>query len=113
MMASNARKRFGLWLGWVAAALAAVSALLSIAPFTPAIVLTALTLPGAVAATWLGARRLGVFGFYWIVLAFIAFPTITPSWLEVYVVIAYPLGLVLGVALYLHYRKSSASTERE
>ena len=92
----------------MAAVLAVISALLSIAPFTPAIVLTAVTLPAAVIATWFGAWRLGVFGFYWTLLAIIAFPTVTPAWLEASVGAAYLTGLVLGIALYLHYRGVAA-----
>lgn len=103
------RKQFAFWLGCLAAALALVSALLSIAPFTPAIVLTALTMPAAVIATWLGAWRLGIFSFYWTLLAIIAFPNIAPSRLEASIGLAYPLGLLLGAALYLHYRYASTA----
>lgn len=98
----------GLWSGSVAAVLAVVSALLSIAPFTPAILLTALTLPAAVVAAWLGAWRLAAFGLYWTLLAIIAFPTITPTWLEACIGIFYLLGLVLGAVLYLQYRQAAA-----
>ena len=102
-------KQFGFWSGLVAAVLAVVSALLSIAPFTPAVVLTAVILPAAVVATWFGAWRLGVFGFYWTLLAIVAFPTVTPTWLEASFGAAYLIGLALGTVLYLQYRGMTAS----
>ena len=106
ILKSKTSKQFGFRTGCVAAVLAVVSALLSIAPFTPAIVLTGLTLPAAAVATWLGAWRLGAFSFYWSLLAIMAFPTITPRWLESSFGVAYLSGLVIGAVLYLHYRRA-------
>lgn len=102
-------KRFGFWSGCIASVVAVVSAFLSFAPFTPAVVLTAVTMPAAVVATWLGAWRLGVFSFFWTLLAIIAFPTVTPHALETYIGSAYLFGAVLGAVLYLQYRNASVS----
>lgn len=105
------KKQLGFWLGFVAALLAVVAAFLSPAPFTPAIVLTVLTMPAALGAVALGAWRLGIFGAYWTLVAIIAFPTITPARLEASFVFAYPLGLLVGGALYLHYRNTSMARQ--
>jgi len=108
-LVSNLKQRLGIWLGSVGAMLAVVAAFLTIAPFTPAIVLTVLTMLAAIVAIWFGAWRIGVFGLYWTLVAILAFPNVTPTQLEVALLLAYPFGLVIGGTLFLHYRRSRAA----
>ena len=103
------KSRTGFALGIVAATLAVVSALGSVAPFTAAVMLSFFSLPASVLSVWLGAWRLGLFGFYWSLLSMFAFPSVVPPSLERVLFLAFALGLVLGVALYWNfciYRKA-------
>jgi hypothetical protein len=109
-MASNLKQHFGVWLGSTAALLATVSAFLTLAPFTPAIVTTVFTIPVGIAAISLSAWRVGVLALYWAVVAIMAFPNVIPKQFEVVFLLAYPLGVIFGVALFIHYRKSRVTS---
>jgi len=103
-MNQDSRPTYGVLLGSIGALLGAVAAMLSFAPFTPAVFTVLLTAPLGLVAIILGAWRTGLLALYWAGAAILVFPNTLPAGASELSVAAYPVGIILAVVLLFQYR---------
>lgn len=106
-------QRAGVWIGTTSLLLSAISFILSAAPFTPAVLLSLFTIPGAVLSAAWGARRLAAMTSYLILSAALIspigerlFPNISPN---KSILVLPTVAVVLALALIWNYRRSRKS----
>jgi hypothetical protein len=109
---STIGEKFGVWLGGFALLLSLIAYILGSAPFTPAIVLTYVSVPAAFLTYLLGASRLSILAVYFGALAWFVVPLseALPIRLDYLLALCFGLGFVLGVFLYANYRRVRAAT---
>lgn len=92
--------------GSVALVLSMIAFVLGIAPLTPAIFLTVITLPLAVLSYILGTRRLALLTTYWIAASFLTVPVSQALQFQIdYLLVFLGIGgLALTAILYFKYR---------
>ena len=95
----------GFAAGSLAFLLSFVSAYLSSAPFTPAVIVIVLTLPLAAFAIYRGARRTGWLAVYWSGCAILASYTLQNASRagDKMLLFAYAFGLVLTLLAFIYY----------
>ena len=96
----------------VALVMALIAFVLGSAPFTPALVLSVVALPLAIACSFFGVRRLSAITIYWAIAAFLAVPMsrILPFRDDVSLVVLAVAGLALSAFLYISYRRAILSS---
>lgn len=97
-------RNIGLSIGSVASVLAVVSALLSFAPFTPAVVSVIVTVPLGIIAVLLGAGRTGFLSLYWSVTTVVASPNVVPPDWTGLLIAVYVFGVGLAIGFYIHFK---------
>lgn len=106
-------RQIGFLVGRISLAVAVLAYYPSIAPFTPAILLSLLAFFGAVIAALSGAYRTASLTAYVVVATLLVSPI--SKWIERYVDLGYLvvgqaiLGAVIAVALYRHYKATAKS----
>ena len=96
--------------------LALLAFLPSIAPFTPAIIVSFFSLLGAIAGALSGWKRTAILTLYIIAATLLVSPM--SSWIEQYIelglliILLVIAGSFLAVMLFIHYRKSSRKTHQ-
>lgn len=112
MALSTVAEKFGLLLGGFALLLSLIAYILGSAPFTPAILLTYVSVPAAFLAYLMGVSRLPILAVYFGALAWSVVPLsdALPIRLDYLLILCFVLGCIFAVFLYANYRRVRSAT---
>jgi hypothetical protein len=107
----NILEKVGLYIGRLSLILALLAFYPSIAPFTPAILVSVFSFFGAIVGALFGEIRLAILTIYIVIATFLVSPVF--KWVEVYirldilVIGLILLGVILAIGLNMHYKATT------
>jgi len=104
-------EKLGISLGIVSVLLSLMAYVLGSAPFTPALVITYVSIPTAFMAFLLGAARLAILAVYFGTLAWFTVPlsAALPLRIDYLLALCFALGCILGLFFYANYRRTRSA----